>query len=101
MKKINTAQILVTMNGDPLKVEDKEQTLGKVLSTLLAEDRTNPTLGWILGKKFATEPSVDLKAEEVVYIKEALKKLEINALYGGQIIDILDGADNKDTPTES
>lgn len=96
MKKINTGLVLKTFDGESLKIEEKEQTLGMILSELLAQDRTNPTLGWVLGKKFATEKEVDLKAEDVVYVKKALEELKVNALYGGQIINILDGEDSQD-----
>lgn len=45
------------------------------------------------GKKFATEESVDLKAEEVVFLKKEINeagKVWMNALMCGQILEILD-----------
>lgn len=100
MKKINARIALVSMDNKTLMENGSEISLGSLLSNLLAQDRSNPTLGWVLGKKFATEKEVDLKAEDIVYIKSVLEKLEVNALYGGQIIELLESSEEKLTKTQ-
>lgn len=91
MIKIDTGTVLLGMNGKPLLIEDKEQTVGEFVSEALAMDRTNPSKGWTLGKKFATEKLVELKAEDIVYIKEAFKELKVSAVFGGQVIELIEG----------
>jgi len=94
MKTIKTKTVLVDFKGNPLKNGENDLTIGDVVSTVLGGKVSNPALGWQLGKKFATEEEVDLKAEEVVFIK---KELEDNSKQGGffavtvgQIIELLE-----------
>jgi hypothetical protein len=99
MLKINTKTELVDFKGEPFTLTDGEKlTVGTVVSSILGGKVSDPTLGWILGKKFATQDEVDLKAEDVVFVK---KEVEENgksqgggytALITGQIIEMLDGA---------
>jgi hypothetical protein len=103
MKTIKTNQQLVNMKGEPLtNDENKPVFLGVVISNVLGGKTKNPSLGWILGKKFATEKTVDLLAEEVVFLKEEIKELGVrpdgwlSGLLCGQILDILDSKDEKD-----
>ena len=98
MKTIKTGTVLKNFNGDNLKNGDEDLTIGFVISNVLGGKVSNPTLGWILGKKFATEKEVDLKAEEMVFIKEELKKPETNwlAITTGQVLEILEAKDEKD-----
>lgn len=100
MKTIKNDQTLVDMKGEPLKNESLEDVkLGYVLSNIMGGKTDNPALAWILGKKFATQESVDLKAEEVVFVKQEVTKLATNAgswlsgILGGQILEILDSKD--------
>lgn len=93
---------LVNMKGEPLENEEgKAVILGTVLSNVLGGKTGNPSLGWVLGKKFATEKEVDLLAEEVVFVKEEVTKLGTNpsgwlsGLLCGQILNILDSKDEK------
>lgn len=90
MKIITTSTPLKEFDGTEIKVESKVQTLGSVVSNLLAQDQTNPSRGWVLGKKFATDETVELMAEDVVYIKSVIETLKVNAIYGGQIIELLE-----------
>lgn len=92
MKTITTSTPLREFDGTEIKIESKVQTLGAVVSNLLAQDQTNPSRGWVLGKKFATEETVDLMAEDVVYVKGVMEALKVNAIYGGQIIELLESA---------
>lgn len=94
MIKIDTKRELVNFKGEALIAEDKGPVfLGVILANVCAGNKSNPTLGWVLGKKFATEESVDLKAEEVVFLKKEINeagKVWMNALMCGQILEILD-----------
>lgn len=91
MKTINAKQELVDFNGKPLKSGEETFTVGTVMSSILGGQVSNPTLGWVLGKKFATEDTVDLKAEDIVFLK---KEIEDNkgffAIIKGQLIELLD-----------
>lgn len=108
MKTINTKTIIRDFKGDPMKDGAKEElSIGIVISTILGGKVSNPTLGWILGKKFATQDEVDLKAEEVVFLK---KELEANgkapdfgftAVVIGQIIEILEAKDEAPAAKEN
>jgi len=96
MKTIKTGQVLKDFKGENLKNGGENLTIGVAISTVLGSQVSNPTLGWILGKKFATEESVDLKEEEIVFLK---KELETNkqwlTLVTGQVLEILDSKDDK------
>lgn len=96
MKTINTKQVLTTLKGEPLKSDNEEVTVGVVVSNVLSGKVDNPHRGYIFAKKFATEDTVDLKAEDVVYIKKELEKptAGITGLVSGQIIEILDGTED-------
>lgn len=91
MKIIKTNTAICDFQGVPLKDGEKDLTIGKVISYTLAGKVSNPTLGWVLGKKFATEDEVELKLEDIVFIK---KELEAQnnwlALVVGQTIEMLE-----------
>jgi len=91
MKTINTKQELVDFKGKPLKNGEENLTIGEVMAITLSGKTTNQVLAWYLGKKFATEKTVELKAEDIVFLK---KQIEANkhytALVTGQIIEMLD-----------
>ncbi len=98
MKTIVTNKVLVNFKGDNLTDGKEEVKVGTILSNVCAGKVSNPTLGWILGKKFATEESVDLKAEEVVFLKREIEiccgsNSWMTALVGGQLIELLDSKD--------
>lgn len=104
MKTIKTNVVLKTYKGESMKNGDDDLTLGVVISSILGGKVSNPTLGWNLGKKFATENEVDLKAEDIVFIKKELeangqsKEFGFNAVVIGQIIDLLEGKDEPEAP---
>ncbi len=99
MKTIKTDFVLVDHSGKPLKFNGGDLTIGYALSTVLAGKSSNPTLAWVFGKKFATEPKVDLKAEDIVFLKQELNASEAwHAVVTGQIVEILDSADKEEKP---
>lgn len=102
MKTINTKQVLVNLKGEPLKNtgSNTDITIGQILSNVMGGRVMNPSLGWQLGKKFATEDTVELKAEEVVFVIKEIERVSIgddvevfwmNTILAGQLIEILDG----------
>lgn len=73
MKIVDCKKVLLSFKGEPLKENKEDVTIGMVLSNSLAGPTSNPTLAWVLGKKFATEDKVELKAEDVVFLEKELK----------------------------
>lgn len=99
MKIIKTKSGLVDFKGELLKEGNKLVTQGTVLSNVMAAYDVNPTQCWQLGKKFATDETVDLKAEDVVFIKEAINKAStgeqrwLTSVVAGQLLEILDASE--------
>lgn len=93
MKTLTTSQKLKTLDGEVLKEGNKEITIGLVLTNLLASTTNNPHRAYQLARQMAVEKKVELKAEDVVYLKEILNKSTLGALYTGQCIDILESND--------
>lgn len=90
MKTIKTKIKLLDFKSQPIKNGGEELELGFVVSNVLSGQVSNPTLGWILGKKFATEGEVELKAEEMIFVrKELLNQKTWVAIVVGQILEIL------------
>lgn len=91
MTKVNTKQALVNFQGENLKNNGEDLTIGFVISSTLGGQVANPTLGWILGKKFATEDTVELTAEQVVFIRKELEtQKNWLAVVVGQVLELLD-----------
>lgn len=92
MIKIKTNTALTNFKGEELKNGEHVLDVGTAVSMVLGGKVSNPTLGYTLGKKFANEKEVELKAEDVVFIKKELEAQELwNALVVGQLIELLDG----------
>lgn len=90
MKKVSTKIVLKDFKGESLKNGEKDLTIGDVVSTVLAGKSSNPTLAWSLGKKFATENEIDLKAEDIVFLKKEVEASEAwFAIVQGQVLEIL------------
>jgi len=96
MVTIKTNTVLKDFKGESIKNLGKEITVGTIISDVLGGKVSNPTLGWNLGKKFACDKEVDLKAEDVVFIKRELeqngqaKEYGYTALIIGQVLEILE-----------
>ena len=92
MLKINTKQVLKNFKQEALKNGTDDLTIGMVVSSILGGKVSNPYKGWILGKRFATEKEVELKAEDVVFLKKEIEASEAwLAVVTGQLIEMLDG----------
>lgn len=93
MKKIKTNTPLLDRKGEPLKEGDEPITIGLVISNVLFGQVSNPHRGYQLGRKFAGEKDVELRAEDIVYIKEQLEKAGLHAIIIGQAIEILESGE--------
>lgn len=92
MIKLNCKQILKNFKGEPLKIGEDELTLGVAVGIIMSGQISNPNLAWILGKKFYNDNIVDLRAEEVVFLKkEVYETKQWNAIVTGQILELLEG----------
>lgn len=103
MIKVKTNTKIIAFDGKPLKTSDtnEEILVGTFIADVLSIHSKNPARCWQLGKKFATEKEVELKAEDVVFLKEALEESATgerrfkSALAVGQIMELLDGVDEE------
>lgn len=106
---LNTRQVLVTLKGENYtKGEGEEKTdltVGDVLGNIMVSQKaTDPWKQFLLTKKIASEDTIELKSDEVVFLKQLLQdhaKGE-RAFYFpfiiGQVIDILEhGTESKNT----
>lgn len=97
MTTIKTKTVLKNLKGDALKDGTEDFTIGALICSVLSGKVSNPARGYQLAKAFATEKMVELKAEDVVFIKEELehngknKEFGFGALVIGQALEILDG----------
>lgn len=74
-----------------IKGNDTVATVGSFLSEVMWNARENQSRGFMLAKKFATEDTVELKAEDIVFIKKVINTLGARAGEAGQIFSLLDG----------
>lgn len=97
MTTIKTNTKLKNFRGETLKENGKDIEIGMVLANILGGITSNPSLAWVLGKKFATEKEVSLKAEEVVFVKSEIEKVSmgdkawLSSTLAGQILEMVDG----------
>lgn len=80
-----------------LKGKDTTNTIGAFLSECLWNSRENQARAFMLATKFADDktPEVELKAEDVVFIKKVITTLGARAGEAGQVLILLDGADKE------
>ena len=101
MLKVNTQKTLVDFKGKKLVADiGGDVFLGTILSNVMGGKVSNPTLGWQLGKKFATQDTVELKAEEVVFVKQEVTNVSgpggwMGAQLAGQVLEILEGQEEE------
>ena len=90
MIKINTKDVLKDYKGKPLVHEGEEATVGSVMASILSGQTSNPARAYQMGFKFATEKEVELKAEDIVWLKKELESSKGYASIAvGQIIEML------------
>ncbi len=93
MVTIKTKQPLLTLKGEVITNTDKtEIPIGDIICNILSGNVTeNPARAYQLAKKFANDETVELKAEDVVYLKKQVESNKnLSALFAGQILELLD-----------
>lgn len=90
MKIFNTKKQIVDLKGAVIKDGEKELTMGDMVANVLSYSKENPARCYQLAKKFATEDEVDLKDEDVVFLKDIITKSGLVALSAGQILEELE-----------
>lgn len=90
--KIKTNQVLTNLAGKPLQEDNVEVTLGMVMSASLLnhEQETDQKQAYGLARRILNEPEVDLKIEEIAFVKERLKASKLSTLIIGQALTLLD-----------
>lgn len=88
---INTKTVIKTPDGESYKDGESDLTLGKVIASTLAITKSNdPWKSYKLTNDFLKD-TVELKAEDIVFIKEIMKDAEWLPYIIGQVFEILEG----------
>lgn len=95
---MNLKTEILTFENKPYQDTDKKElTLGMVLAmVLITTQATDPLRTYLLTKKIAGQDDVELSADEIVYLKEIIKKSAesqmpaYNAHILGQAIYLID-----------
>lgn len=90
--KIKSSQVLLGLDGEKLDNNGKgELTVGKAISNILSITKSdNQIMSWYLAQEFYKKPEVTLKAEEIVFLKEIIKKNELYfPIVTGQLLDLI------------
>lgn len=91
MKTIKPNDTLKDLQGNDLKEKDTKITVGLLMSSILSGAQTsNPYRAYQLAKAFAVDKEVELKAEDIVFLKEIISKHTLGSLYTGQLIEVLE-----------
>lgn len=82
--KINLKETIKNIKGEPLKVEDRELTLGEVLSNILLSSETGGKMKcFILAKECYDQKEVDVDASDFALIK---KEVSASKIYSGSLV---------------
>lgn len=100
MLKLNLKQVLKNLAGEAIKDSDgKDVVLGKVMANAIISvgGTVDPTKNYLLATALYQQEEMELKAEDLVYLKKQIREAGNAAgtvfpvLYKGQILNILDG----------
>jgi len=98
--KINSKEVLKTLEGEELKSGEDVFTMGKVLSEILLTDKTEGKMKlYALAQRFYAEDTVELDKADFALVKETVKRSTTyngNALILGQTMTILEGMKEDD-----
>lgn len=95
---IRVSQKLVDLNGNLLKQKDSDElTLGDVVCYSLTNEKTsNDVRAYLLAKSIYGKEEVDIKAEDIVFIKEVISHSPIwTPIVVGQVTEILENGNSK------
>lgn len=88
---INTKTVLKTPEGESYKDGESDLTIGRVIASTLAITKSNdPWKSYKLTNDFLKD-TVELKAEDIVFIKETFKDSTYFPYIIGQVFEILEG----------
>lgn len=92
---MNLKTEILTFDGQNYKDGENNLTLGIVLSVvLITTNTTDPLRTYLLTQKIAGKDEVDLSADDIVYLKEQIKKNTETPTYNphilGQAIFLID-----------
>jgi hypothetical protein len=92
MVKLDTKKVLTNLKGEALKDnEGTEFTVGGVLTNVLLSTQDNPARAYLLAKTLFAEKDVELKAEDIVYLKKLIEgNKSFTALISGQLLEIIE-----------
>lgn len=90
MVTFDCKKTIKNIKGEDMKNGGEPVSFGSVVCDSLCALREDHSRAFALAKKFATEDSVELKAEEVVLAKKAVNNAGVSALVGAQILEELD-----------
>lgn len=91
--KINSKQFIKNLDGTVADNGGKgELTVGKALANILSVTKSdNQVMSWYLAQEFYKKPEVNLKSEEVVFLREIIKKNEFYfPLVTGQLLELIE-----------
>ena len=91
MVKITCATKLKDIKG-----KETTESVGDLLSQVMWGSRENQARSYVLATKFANATEVELKAEDVVFIKKTMQTLQVAAGGMGQILELM----GENMPTE-
>lgn len=93
MKVFDTTKILYNLKGEEMKDGEETATMGQVVANILCgQGIDNPLRAFQLARKLTTDDKVDLKAEDVVYLKSQLEKSSkfMSSIVLGQVLEELE-----------
>jgi hypothetical protein len=99
MKTIKTNTLILDLRGKPVRNADNsgDFTLGELVSNVLSGKTDNPHRAYQLAKKFAENEELNLKAEDILFVRTEIEKngkatdWGYNSLLTGQAIELIDG----------
>lgn len=100
MLKLNTKTVLTDpRTKNPLNSDGKDLRACDVLANVLLGATSNPARSYVLAKKILDNDEVELKAEDIVFVKAEIERvanpnlqMPLSAVTAGQLIEMLDGS---------
>lgn len=101
---IDTKQILKKLNGEPLKQNDKDFTIGDAIGNILSSDEgAGKMKTYVLAKRFTQEKKVDLDEVDFRLLKQLVERTHaFTAIIVGQVLFLLDeAAESKESESQT
>jgi len=90
--KFNTNQVIKNTNGDNLKKDDKDLTIGQLITDILFSMSKEQSIAYRIGMLIINSKTseLELPAEDVVFIKKAMEDAGTFAYVYGQVVEALE-----------